>query len=49
MPPTGHAHAENSNTGDCRDNLETQLDNLAEFDPRDKFSYEYVASVRAIS
>ncbi len=38
-----------SNTGDDCGNLETQLDNLAEFDPRDEFSYECVASVRAIA
>ena len=38
-----------SHTGDDCGNMETQLDNLAEWDPLDEFSYEYVASARAIS
>ena len=37
MVPVGRAHVQDSNTGDNRGNLETQLNNLAGLGPPDEF------------
>ena len=44
----GHAGARENNTGNDCGNLETQLDNLAEFGLRDEFIHKIVASGRAM-
>ena len=48
MVPMGHARARDSNTGDDRGNLETQLKNLAPFGPSDECIFQDVAIGRSV-
>ena len=48
MVPMGHARARDSNTGDDRGNLETQLKNLAQFGPSDECIFQDVAIGRSV-